>query len=127
MRTVEHCQTILTWSAKGAALKGLALGGEVTKVLDFNIGDRDPFEEDSAVFLRHYDPTVDVLTLLEDELNLRLIANEITDIRSRAEAWLKSHASLTEQPATLSIPPRSSAAGPRTLNIRVKQPAKLGN
>jgi len=85
--------------------KGLAMRGEVTKVLDFNIGDRDAFEEDSVLFLRHYDPTVDVLTLLEDELNLRLIVNEIADIRSRAEAWLESNASLTEQPAAVSIPP----------------------
>ena len=85
--------------------KGLTLYGDETKVLDFNIGDRDAFEEDVGLFLRHYDPTVDVLTLLEDELNLSLIANEITDIMSRAEAWLERNASLTEQPAAPSIPP----------------------
>lgn len=85
--------------------KGLTLYGEGTKVLDSNIGDRDAFEEDTCLFLRHYDPTVDVLTLLEDELNLALIANEIADIRSRAETWLDSNATLTEQPAAVSIPP----------------------
>jgi hypothetical protein len=85
--------------------KGLTLYGEGTEILDFNIGDRDSFEDDMSLFLRHYDPTVDVLTLLEDELNLALIANEIADIRSRAEAWLESNASLAEQPAAVSIPP----------------------
>ena len=85
--------------------KGLTLYGEDARVLDFNIGDRDAFEEETSLFLRHYDPTIDTLTWLEDELNLTLIANEIADIRSRAEAWLKDNAALTEQPATVSVPP----------------------
>ncbi len=84
---------------------GLTLYGEGTRVLDSNIGDRDAFEDDLSLFLRHYDPTVDVLTLLEDELNLALIAKEIADIRSKAEAWLDSNATLTERPAAVSIPP----------------------
>lgn len=85
---------------------GLSLRGEVHKVLDFNIGDRDAFEEEYSIFLRHYDPTVDTLTLMEEEFNLAKIATELADIKSRADAWLMQNASLEERPATPSIPPR---------------------
>ncbi len=85
---------------------GLSLRGEVGKVLDFNIGDRDAFEEEYSLFLRHYDPTVDTLTLMEEEFNLAQIATELADIRSRADAWLQANASLEARPATPSVPPR---------------------
>ena len=85
---------------------GLALRGEVAKVLDFNIGDRDAFEEEYSVFLRHYDPTVDTFTLMEEEFNLTRIATELSDIKTRADAWLKENASFAERSATVSIPPR---------------------
>jgi len=85
---------------------GLSLRGEVGKILDFNIGDRDAFEEEYSLFLRHYDPTVDTLTLMEEEFNLAQIAAELADIKSRADDWLERNASLGERPATVSIPPR---------------------
>ncbi|MDJ0945308.1 MAG: hypothetical protein QNJ30_17710 [Kiloniellales bacterium] len=85
---------------------GLSLRGEVRKVLDFNIGDRDAFEEEYSLFLRHYDPTVDTLTLIEEEFNLAQIATELSDIKSRANAWLQDNASLEARPATPSVPPR---------------------
>lgn len=86
--------------------RGLATRGEVAKVLDYNIGDRDAFEEENSIFLRHYDPTVDTLTWTEEELPLQHLAAELADIRDRAEAWLKANAVLEERPATASIPPR---------------------
>ncbi len=85
---------------------GLSLRGEVRKVLDFNIGDRDAFEQEYSLFLRHYDPTVDTLTLMEEEFNLAQIATELADIKSRAEAWLRDNAALEERPATPSVPPK---------------------
>lgn len=88
--------------------RGLAARGEVGKVLDGTFGDRDAFEEEFSVFLRHYDPTVDTLTLMEEELNLQRLWSEIEDIAARAEAWLGKHAILAERPAVPSIPPRRS-------------------
>ena len=85
---------------------GLSLRGEVGKVLDFNVGDRDAFEEEYSLFLRHFDPTVDTLTLMEEEFNLSQIAAELADIKSLADAWLERNASLEERPAAASIPPR---------------------
>jgi hypothetical protein len=85
--------------------QGLALQGGVRKILDFNIGDRDAFEEENSLFLRHYDPTVATLTLMEEEFNLAHIAAELADIKARADAWLQANASLQERPVTASIPP----------------------
>jgi hypothetical protein len=86
--------------------RGLAAKGEVAKVLDFNIGDRDAFEEELSIFLRHYDPTVDILTIMEEEINLYRIFTELADIKTRADAWLEANASLVERPASPSVPPR---------------------
>jgi hypothetical protein len=88
--------------------RGLAARGEVGKLLDGTLGDRDAFEEEFSVFLRHYDPSVDTLTLMEEELNLQRLASEIADIAARANAWLGENAVLAERPATPSIPPRHS-------------------
>lgn len=85
---------------------GLAARGEVAKLLDFNIGDRDAFEEEMSVFLRHYDPTVDGLTLMEEDFSLARIAVEVGDIRTRAEAWLARNGVLVSHPTGPSIPPR---------------------
>lgn len=87
--------------------RGLATRGEVGKVLDFNIGDRDAFEEEMSVFLRHYDPTVDTLTLMEEEFLLGRIATELTDIKARADAWLEQNGILIGRPTSPSIPPRA--------------------
>lgn len=84
--------------------RGLALRGSVSKVLDYNIGDRDAFEEEGSIFLRHYDPTVDTLTLMEQEIPLGLICTELLEIKSRADEWLNANAALLERPATISIP-----------------------
>jgi len=86
--------------------RGLAARGEVGKVLDFTVGDRDAFEEQLAVFLRHYDPSVDTLTLMEEEINLQRLWTEVGDIAARAKAWLNDNAVLAERPAIASIPPR---------------------
>jgi hypothetical protein len=88
--------------------RGLAARGEVGKVLDYTIGDRDAFEEEFSVFLRHYDPTVDTLTLMEEELNLQRLWSESDDIAIRARRWLSDNAILAERAATPSIPPRHS-------------------
>lgn len=84
--------------------QGLALRGEVGKVLDRNIGDRDAFEEEFSIFLRHYDPTVHVLTEMEEEMDLQRLHNEITDIQARATAWLAANAVLEERPAEVVLP-----------------------
>ena len=39
--------------------RGLAARGEVERILDRNVGDRDAFEQEFSVFLRHYDPSVE--------------------------------------------------------------------
>ena len=85
--------------------QGLAHRGEVGKILDFTIGDRDSFEQEFSVFLRHYDPTVDTLTLMEEELNLDRLGREIADIKIRSDGWLEENAALEERPAIPSIPP----------------------
>jgi hypothetical protein len=85
--------------------RGLAMRGEVEKIFDRNVGDRDAFEEEFSVFLRHYDPSVDVLTVMEEEVDLRHLRAEMIDIRSRATAWLASNATLTDRPAEVTIPP----------------------
>lgn len=84
--------------------RGLAHRGEVGKILDSNIGDRDAFEDDEALFMRHYDPSVDTLTLMEEELNIGHIAVELADVKARAETWLAANATLQTRPATPSIP-----------------------
>lgn len=91
--------------------RGLAARGEVGKVLDGTLGDRDAFEEEFSVFLRHYDPSVDTLTLMEEELNLHRLWSEMEDIATRAKAWLGQHAVLAERPALPSIPPLRSREG----------------
>lgn len=85
---------------------GLSTRAAVAKVLDGNIGDRDAFEEEDSLFLRHYDPTVDTLTWTEEELNLGHLAGELADIKARADAWLAANAALVDRPAEPSIPPR---------------------
>lgn len=87
--------------------RGLSTRGEVGRVLDFNIGDRDAFEEEMSVFLRHYDPTVDTLTLMEEEFPLGRIASELADIKTQADAWLDQNGILLSRPASPSIPPRA--------------------
>jgi len=90
--------------------RGLAARGEVGKVLDFTVGDRDAFEEELSVFLRHYDPSVDTLTLMEEELNLQRLWTEVADINARAKHWLGDNAVLAERPAVASIPPLQGGA-----------------
>ena len=85
----------------------LASCGELGKILDYNIGDRDAFEEESSFFLRHYDPTVDTLTLMEEEFNLQHMRAELADVRDRAELWLKTNSLLIDRPARPSISPVS--------------------
>jgi len=85
-------------------VRGLTARGEVDKLLDGNIGDRDAFEEERSVFLRHYDPSVETLTLLEEEIDLRRLRNEIADIGARAAAWLAANATLEERPAAVRFP-----------------------
>lgn len=85
----------------------LASCGEVAKILDYNIGDRDSFEEESSFFLRHYDPTVDTFTLMEEEFHLQHIWAELADVRNRAEQWLKTNSQLIDRPASAGIPPVS--------------------
>jgi hypothetical protein len=80
--------------------------GESAKILDYNIGDRDAFEEEDTYFLRHYDPTVDTLTMFEEEINLARLAAEVSEVKERAETWLASNAMLADRPAEISIPPR---------------------
>ena len=84
---------------------GLATRAAVAKVLDGNIGDRDAFEEEDSLFLRHYDPTVDTLTWTEEAINLGHLAGEFADIKARADAWLRENAVLLDRPASPSIPP----------------------
>lgn len=91
--------------------RGLAARGEVGKVLDFTLGDRDAFEEEFSVFLRHYDLSVDTLTLMEEELNLQQLWTEIDDIGARAKRWLEENAVLAERPAFPSIPPLPGGGG----------------
>ena len=83
--------------------QGLAMRGEVGKILDRNVGDRDAFEEEFGVFLRHYDPSVATLTLMEEELDLQRLRTEIADIRQRATTWLSDNATLLERPAEVTI------------------------
>lgn len=85
--------------------KGLAMRGEVGKILDRNVGDRDAFEQEFGIFLRHYDPSVGVLTLMEEEIDLRRLHAEIIDIRARATAWLAGNAVLVDHPAEVIFPP----------------------
>jgi hypothetical protein len=85
--------------------RGLAVRGEVHKILDANIGGRDAFEEEYCLFLRHYDPTVDTPTRMEEDLRLGHIAAELADVRVRAEAWLAANATLAARPAAPSVPP----------------------
>ncbi len=84
--------------------QGLALRGEVGKILDRNVGDRDAFEEEFSIFLHHYDPTVHVLTELEEEIDLQRLHNEIADIRTCAAAWLAVNAVLEDRPAEVVLP-----------------------
>jgi hypothetical protein len=84
--------------------QGLALRGEVGKILDRNVGDRDAFEEEFSIFLHHYDPTVHVLTELEEEIDLQRLHNEIADTRARATAWLAANAVLEDRPAEVVLP-----------------------
>ena len=79
--------------------------GEANKILDYNIGDRDAFEEENTYFLRHYDPTVDTLTMFEEEIDLARLAAEVSDVKERAETWLASNAMLADRPAEISFPP----------------------
>jgi len=85
--------------------RGLAMRGEVGQILDGNVGDRDAFEQEFSIFLRHYDPSVDVLTLMEEEVDLRHLRAEIIDIRTRASAWLASNAVLVDRSAEVTILP----------------------
>lgn len=84
--------------------QGLAMRGEVGKIFDRNIGDRDAFEQEFSIFLRHYDPSVDVLTVMEEEIDLQRLQTEIVDIRARATARLASNAVLVERSAEVIIP-----------------------
>jgi hypothetical protein len=83
---------------------GLALRGEVGKILDRNVGDRDAFEQEFSIFLRHYDPSVVVLTIMEEEIDLQRLYTEIVDMRTRATAWLASNAVLVDRPAEVTVP-----------------------
>jgi hypothetical protein len=85
--------------------RGLATRGEVEKILDRNVGDRNAFEQEFSIFLRHYDPSVDVMTLMEEEIDLRHLHTEIVDIRARATEWLASNAVLEDHPAEVIVPP----------------------
>lgn len=84
--------------------RGLTMRGEVGKILDRNVGDRDAFEQEFSIFLRHYDPSVDVLTIMEEEVDLRHLHTEIVDIQARATAWLASNAVLVDRPAEVTVP-----------------------
>ncbi len=85
--------------------RGLAARAEPRRIHDYNIGDRDAFEQPDDLFLRHYDPTVDAVTLIEEEFNLHHIWTEIADIGDRANKWIGAHAVLAVHPARVSIPP----------------------
>lgn len=85
--------------------RGLAMRGEVGKILDRNVGDRDAFEQEFGIFLHHYDPSVHVLTEMEEEIDLQRLRTEIADIRERATRWLASNATLMDRPAEVIIPP----------------------
>lgn len=80
--------------------------GEAAKILDYNIGDRDAFEEDNTYFLRHYDPMVETLTMFEEEINLARLAAEVSEVKELAQAWLAANAMLADRPAEISFPPK---------------------
>lgn len=84
---------------------GLAMRGEVEKILDRNIGDRDAFEQESSIFLHHYDPSVNVATVMEEEIDLGRLSAEIADTRERVSAWLAEHAVLQERAAEITFRP----------------------
>ena len=86
-------------------VRGLAMRGEVEKILDRNVGDRDAFEQEFSIFLMHYDPSVHVLTELEEEIDLARLYSEVANIRERASAWLTGNAVLQDRPAEVTIPP----------------------
>jgi hypothetical protein len=89
--------------------QGLAMRGEVEKILDGNVGDRDAFEQEFSIFLRHYDPSVEVLTVMEEEISLQRLRTEIADIRARATAWLADNAVLMNRPAEVTIRPSEAS------------------
>jgi hypothetical protein len=85
--------------------RGLAMRGEVGKILDRNVGDRDAFEQEFSIFLRHYDPSVHVLTEMEEEIDLQRLRTEVADIRARATTWLANNAVMVDRPAEVTILP----------------------
>ncbi len=65
-------------------------------ILDNNIGPKDKLKVSNAVWIRHYDPTTTVFTLIDKDLDLNEIHQEIKKVKAAAEKWLNPSLSWDE-------------------------------
>jgi len=64
--------------------------GENILILDYNIGPKKVFEVGkNSIRIRQYDNTTDTFTLLDEDLNLGALYQEVLDIKSKADHWIK--------------------------------------
>jgi len=58
-------------------------------IYDYNIGPKRAFQlPKNSIRVRHYDPTTDTFTLLDEDLTLNDLYQEVTEIQSKAGAWV---------------------------------------
>lgn len=56
-------------------------------IMDNNIGPRSTIKSGNAVWIRHYDPTTGIFTLIDNDLNLADLHEEVMMIKDKASEW----------------------------------------
>jgi len=56
----------------------------------YNIGPKNFFKGKNLLLVSHYDPTTEVFTFVDEDLNLREMYSEVSRIKILADNWVKS-------------------------------------
>ncbi len=56
----------------------------------YNIGPKSAFNVEGMVLVSHYDDTTKIFTFVDEDVNLTDLYNEVTDIKLKADNWVKA-------------------------------------
>ena len=56
----------------------------------YNIGPKTFFKGNNMLLVSHYDPSTEVFTFVDEDLNLREMYNEVSKIKEMSDSWVKN-------------------------------------
>ncbi|MDA1000359.1 MAG: hypothetical protein O2807_07565 [bacterium] len=62
--------------------------GPNINILDFNVGLKHSLNISDSIWVRHFDPTQKIFTLLDEDLNLEEMYKEIMEIKGKVDYWV---------------------------------------